>query len=167
MNLERDKLIVRSSVAVIVVSALLTAAAGYFAATQLKVNTDTEDLLSESLPFRQAMARYRELFPQNEQQFVLVVEAATPEAAEAAADRLAEAVRARDELFAHVHQPFAGPYFERHGLLFRTPEALEATADRLRRSQQLITSSARTRPSKGCLRRSARRCVSHRSRAGD
>jgi len=130
--------VVRLAVATIVVAAVLVGVSGYYAATELEPRTDTVDLLAKDLPFRQAMNRYREHFPQNEQQFVLVVEAATPEAAAAGAARLVDALRAEPDFFEHVHRPMGGDYFERQGLLFRGPGELREIADRLRRTRPLL-----------------------------
>ena len=61
-------------------------AAGHFA-----IDTNTDDLLSASLPWRQQEIAFRRAFPQTVDLILVDVGAATPEAAEAAARELRQA----------------------------------------------------------------------------
>lgn len=119
-------------------TAVLCLGAGYLAATALRMDTDTAELLSPDLPFRKTYQRYREQFPANDPQLVLVVEALTPEQADTAAEVLMAALRARPERFDHVHRPDGGEFFRRNGLLFKSITELQSLTDRVARMQPLM-----------------------------
>jgi hopanoid biosynthesis associated RND transporter like protein HpnN len=116
----------------------LTAGAGLYAKARLGFDTNTESLLSEALPWKQRQAELTALFPDNKRLILVVLDAATPDQADAAAAALAERLAAQPEHFTLVRRPDGGPYFDRHGLLFLSPEKLQDTADRLIAAQGLI-----------------------------
>jgi uncharacterized membrane protein YdfJ with MMPL/SSD domain len=60
-----------------------------YAADNLTINTNTTDMLSEELPFRQHYTAYKEAFPQDSDLITIVVEAVTPDRADVAALALA------------------------------------------------------------------------------
>jgi len=104
----------------------------------LTINTNTTDMLSEELPFRQHYIAYKEAFPQDSDLITVVVEATTPDRADVAALALAARLR---QLREHVEKiyDFAGePFFRRNGLLYRDVEELEELADRLSQAQGLL-----------------------------
>src|SRR5687768_15285143 len=70
-------------------AALIAVACGLYTANNLGMDTDTTDMLSEDLPFRANDERYRKAFPQDADLLLLVLDAPTPEQAQAAAERLA------------------------------------------------------------------------------
>ena len=133
---ERDR---KLALLVVLMAVLLSIGSVYLAMHRLTIHTDPLDLLSPKLPVRQAQSRFESLFPATAAPLVLVVEAASPERAEAAADRLAEAA-ARSEAVRAVDRPGGGAYFAQQGLLFRDVEQLERTAERLTASLPLLAS---------------------------
>ena len=111
-------------------AALLLAAASLFlAATRLDVTTDTSNLFSASLPWRQRGMVLQQAFPQNEGLLALVIDAATPEEAEATAQSLLERLQADRAHFESARRPDSSPYFEQNGLLFLDPAPLQALLD--------------------------------------
>jgi len=141
---------------VIAAFAVLTLAAAAYVAEHLRFSTDTAAMLSEELPFRQQLERYKQAFPQLEDQLALVVDAPTPEQAARAADALAARMTGRDQLFASVHRPFAGEFFERHALLYLGSDELDRLASRLAGMQPFIAELADD-PSPSGLFRALRR----------
>ena len=135
-EVERDH---RLAWLVMAVAAVMSAASLYLAFTGLRIDTDPLDLLSSSLPVRQAQAAYESRFPATAAPLVLVVEADAPERADAAADALADAL-ADAEAVEAVDRPGGGDYFAKQGLLFREPAELERLADRLTSSLPLVAS---------------------------
>jgi len=131
----------RRPVLVLLVAALLSAAAGY-AASGLRIDTDTTDMLARDLPFRQHNAALTEAFPQFSDTLAVVVEAPTAEQAEAAAASLAEALRRHPALFERVFYPDGAPFFRRNGLLYLDLPDLERLADRLAEAEPLLASLA-------------------------
>lgn len=123
-----------------VLFACLALAAGllWIAATSLTINTSTEDMLSAELPWRQNNRAVDRAFPQLVDSLTIAVEGPDALAAEDAAGRLAQALRARDQVFHSVLLPEGGDFFRRNGLLFLSPEELQAESDRLAAAQPLL-----------------------------
>ena len=69
---------------------LVTIAAGYYTATHFAINTNTNEFISARLPWRQNLIALDKAFPQRVDQIVVVIDGATPELAEAAAQSLTE-----------------------------------------------------------------------------
>ena len=123
---------------VIVGICALTYALFTYTADNLTINTNTTDMLSEELPFRQHYIAYKEAFPQDSDLITVVVEAATPDRADVAALALAARLRQLPEHVEEIYD-FAGePFFRRNGLLYRDVEELEELADRLSQAQGLL-----------------------------
>ena len=126
--------------AVIGISMVLTLLAG-LAASRLTVNTSTEDILSSALPFRQHEIAYQKAFPE-EDMAVVVIDAPTPEEAQAAGRSLTALLQGRPEVFERVELAGSSPYFDRYGLMFLAPERITATADQIRPARSLLTGLA-------------------------
>lgn len=119
------------------------------AGDRLAINTDTADLLSSSLPFRQAYSRFQDEFPDLVDVFLAVVDGATPEQAEDGALALTAALESQRHLFAAVRVAGADSYFLRNALLFSSEDGLRRDADRLIASQALIGLMAHDRSLRG------------------
>ncbi|MDZ3836774.1 MAG: MMPL family transporter [Rhodospirillales bacterium] len=121
---------------------LALAAAGVYAVRSVAIDTNTVDMLSAELPFRKADRAMAAAFPQGVDAIVVVIDADTPERAEAAGAALAEGFRARPEVFGPVFDPAGDPFFRRNGLLFLEPDQLAGVADQLAAAQPFIASLA-------------------------
>ena len=109
-----------------------------YTADNLTINTNTTDMLSEELPFRQRYIEYKDAFPYDSDLITVVVEAATADRADIAALRLAARLRQASGVVEKVYD-FAGePFFRQNGLLYSDLEELESLADRLSQSQGLL-----------------------------
>lgn len=108
---------------------LCAAGAGWLAATRLGVTTDVDTLFDARLPWKQQEAELDRLLPQFNDLLVAVVEARSPEEAEATAAALAERLAADPAHFHGARRPDASPFFERNGLLFLNRETLQALLD--------------------------------------
>ena len=73
---------------VLLLALLLTAAAGVYSARHFAMTTDTAELISPELPYRQREIALNAAFPQNQDMTVVVLDGATPELAELGAARL-------------------------------------------------------------------------------
>ncbi len=124
---------------VLVAVALATAGAALYTRDHLGVNTNTDDMFSPELAWRQAYEELKAAFPHDNDTLTLVVDAPTPLAAEQAAGRLAAALAADRKLFRWAERPGHDPFFERHALLFLERGELEALADRLAAAQPLVS----------------------------
>jgi hopanoid biosynthesis associated RND transporter like protein HpnN len=140
----RDKLALlvlactRQAVAVIALSALLTAVCAVYVARHFKIDTDISKLLAADLPWRQQELAYARAFPQRYGTIFVVVDAPTAEAASQASAALAKKLAADKGLFTSVNEPGASPLFTRSGLLFLPTETVEGVAGGLAQAQPLV-----------------------------
>jgi len=102
------------------------------------MNTDTAQLMSQRLDWRQREFAFEAAFPQLNNLTMIVVDGATPELADDAAKRLVAALKDRRDLFRTVRWPSGGPFFEREGLLFLSLEDVRATTDRLVKAAAML-----------------------------
>ena len=115
--------------AAVAVLALLAGLGGVLLVqARLGVSTDTGRLFSASLPWKQRQAELQAAFPQGEDLLAVVVDATIPEAADATAASLAEALTG-DPHFSAVSRPDASPWFTRNALLFVPPDKLQPLLD--------------------------------------
>jgi hopanoid biosynthesis associated RND transporter like protein HpnN len=103
---------------VLTLAALVTVSSGYYAAKHFAINTNTNDFISEKLRWRQNLIALDKAFPQRNDQIVVVIDGATPELAEAAAQSLTDRLKGRPDLYQFVLRPEGGPYFNQNALLF-------------------------------------------------
>ena len=117
---------------------LATVVAGYYVQANLAISTRTTDMLSGELQFRQDDTRINRLFPQHVDNIVVVVDGATPDQADDAADALAAALRRQPELFGDVFNPVGEAFFRRNGLLYLEVDELSDLIDRLAGAQAFL-----------------------------
>ena len=130
--------VARHAVLVMMLCVVAVVGALYFTAQNLSINTNTDDLLSEELPFRQRNRERNAAFPRTNSELLVVLSAATADAADRAADRLVAALRAKPAQFEHVFYPQGDEFFRRNGLLYLDIAALEDLSDRLADVQPLL-----------------------------
>jgi hypothetical protein len=123
---------------VIAMALLITMAGLWLLVTRFAINTDTAGLISPNLQWRQVEIDFEKTFPQRVGLVVAVIDAATPEGADAAADRLTADLSALPKLFEGVERPDGGPFFARNGLLFLSPEDLRRNLGRLVEQRELL-----------------------------
>ncbi|MFT5487741.1 MAG: hopanoid biosynthesis associated RND transporter like protein HpnN, partial [Alphaproteobacteria bacterium] len=115
-----------------------TALSGFYAAGNLKIDTDTAGMISEDLPFRQRYKAFREAFPALSDNVAIVVDADLPDRADEATEILAAKLRADPENFPLVFSPETNPFFLRNGLLYLDREALADLSDEIAESQAFL-----------------------------
>ncbi len=120
------------------VLAVATGLFGYYTVTHLGIDTDTANMISSQLPWRQTYIDYKESFPQYDDTILIVIEGVTPELAEQARRRLTTRFQAQPKLFKEVYQPGGGKFFQRHGLLYLSVEELERLVDNLAAVQPFL-----------------------------
>ncbi len=122
------------------IAATLAAAAValWYAASNLGVNTDTANMISATLPWRQNFNEYRDTFPARDRNLLIVIDApSAARAAEFAAKLLAE-LRLEPDLYRSILLQGEGEFFERNGLLYLPIGELEQLSDRLAAAQPLL-----------------------------
>lgn len=132
----------RAAYWVVIAAVGVTAVILYYTAENLTVNTDTADMISRELPFRQRYEDYKQAFPQFVDTFLVVVEGDTPDQAEDAAAALTVRLRREPNLFLSVYDPAGDPFLARNGLLYLDSDDLADLADRLAEAQALLATLA-------------------------
>ena len=124
----------------LVIAAFLVAAilAGGYVARHVAINTDSDKLLSSSLPWRQQEIKLNALFPQRTDLIVAVIDATTPEAADEAASALATALAPQTNVFRNVTRPDGGEFFARNGVLFLSVDDLRKNMDQLIKAEPFL-----------------------------
>lgn len=130
------------AVAVVLLALGMTLLLGNYAVRHLGMNTETASLISSDLPFRQTEIAFDRLFPQSVDLLVIVIDGASPELADHAAQTLAQRLAERRDLFTTVRQPGGGDFFKRNGALFLSIAEVQDLADHLIQAQPLIGSLA-------------------------
>ncbi|MGH6843257.1 MAG: MMPL family transporter [Methylocella sp.] len=121
---------------------LVTIASGYYTATHFAINTNTNNFISEKLQWRQNLIAMDKAFPQRVDQIVVVIDGATPELAEAAAQSLTDRLKRRPELYRSVLRPDGGSYFNQNALLFQPVDDLKQTLKGLYEARPFLTALA-------------------------
>ncbi len=121
----------------------LAALALVYAGGHLGVNSQTDDLFDEHLPFRKLRAEVDRALPARNDNLLVVLDAPTRLRAEDAVAWLVAEIEREPERFASAWAPGAGPFFERHGLLFLEVEELWELADRLAAAQPFLADLVR------------------------
>lgn len=136
---------------VLALAALLTLGSAAIVATRLGIDTSTEEMISTAVPFRQREVDFDRAFPQFDDLLVVVIDAATPAAADQAAAALAQRLEGRDDLFRRVSRPDSHPYFRQYGVLFLPPDQVFDLADRIIAAQPMLGTLAADPSLRGLL----------------
>ncbi|RDD63723.1 hypothetical protein DRB17_00645 [Ferruginivarius sediminum] len=120
---------------VLLAAALLTVLA-VVACARLGISTNTVDMISPEVPFRQHAKAYNAAFPQLDNTIVAVVDAPTPEGA----DHLAAALAQRAVRMPSVREVYlpGGGMLRSHALLYLSQERLAALVKRLAEAEPLL-----------------------------
>ncbi len=121
----------RHAVAIVLASIIATVASAFYIQDNLRIDTDTAELLSEALPWRQVQLAHRRAFPQYSDNIVVVIDGDTPDLALDAAAVLAGALAAEPEIFKAVYAPQLSKFMRDNALLYLDSEELEDLADNL------------------------------------
>jgi uncharacterized protein len=116
---------------------LIAVASGWYAATHFSVNTDINQLLSATSPARQREAVFEKAFPQFDITLA-VVDAPTPELAQAASAALVAKLQPQKNFFVSVEDTQGSAFFAQNGLLFEGMEQLEPQMGLLSQAQRLV-----------------------------
>ncbi|MCS3902929.1 hopanoid biosynthesis associated RND transporter like protein HpnN [Methylohalomonas lacus] len=109
-----------------------------YTVNNLTVNTDTRDMLSRDLGWRQLDLAYEDAFPMYVNNIVVVVEAPTPDQATDAARHLGQQLHADGGEYEEIYQPGELEFFRTGSLLYLDRDELQALADRLARIQPFL-----------------------------
>jgi hopanoid biosynthesis associated RND transporter like protein HpnN len=123
---------------VIITAMIGTAGAVAYARHNFAIDTNTSQLISSALPWRQRELQLDAAFPHRADAIAVVVDGLTPEIADSSARALVAALARRTDLFQAVRRPDGGPFFDRNGLLFLSVKEVEQTAEHVIRAQPFL-----------------------------
>jgi hopanoid biosynthesis associated RND transporter like protein HpnN len=125
--------------------------AGYFK-RHFVITSDSNKLMSSSLPWRQQEVMLDHAFPQRIDRIVAVIDATTPEAVDNAADALVNELSSRSDVIRTVSRVDGGEFFERNGILFRSLDEVRRDTADLVSAQPLLGTMAADPTLRGVFR---------------
>ena len=120
----------RNALAVVLACVVLAAFSTWVATHGLGISTDTDQMFSKNLPWRQRSIQFNREFPQFGDLLVAVIDARIPEEADATAAALAAKLSADHTHFISVRRPDNSPYLQKEGLLLLDTKQLSDLMDR-------------------------------------
>jgi predicted exporter len=93
---------------VVALSVLAGGGAVWYLAANVRINTNTDDMLSPDLPFRKNAVALSKAFPKLSDNIVVVIDGQTPDLADDAAAAMTASLRKRPKLFGDVYDPAGG-----------------------------------------------------------
>ena len=128
----------RMRYAVLALALVLTAFCSWYAANNFAINTNTDDFIASTVPWRQNEIAYQKAFPDQENQIIAVVDGKTPERASEAVAALFTKLQGHPDLFKAVVEPDGGPFFAKNGLLFQSTEDVQKAIGGLQKAQPVL-----------------------------
>ena len=122
----------------VIVASLITLGAGIYSYENFAIHTDTSQLISSRLPWRQRELQLDAAFPQFVDTILVVLDGATPELARDGSSRLAAALAEDRANFEACRKKSGGAFFKKNGLLFLPPDELQRTTEQLIRAQPFL-----------------------------
>ena len=141
----------RAAWVVIPVFLIAAVLAGVYLCRHIAITTNSSQLLSDKLPWRQQEIRLNAEFPQRTDRIIAVIDAATPEAAEEAAGALTKALEQETDLIRTATRPDGGAFFAREGILFRSVAEVRSDADELIKAEPFLGTLAADPTLRGIL----------------
>lgn len=142
---------VRFAWAVVLVALVLSVAGVLYVAEHFAVDTDTNNMLSPDIPWRQAQIALDKAFPLDDNTIVILLEGDDLDRVDALGNRLSQRMKAEPERFGTVFDPAGSPFFRSNGLLFLDTETLSAITDELARAQPFLGAIAADPSLRGLL----------------
>ncbi len=136
----------------IAVTLLLCAVALWLTSTRMSMNTNTNALFDQSLPFLKADSAFTKQFPQDIDTLLAVIDAPSAAQAADAASKLAASLRKQPDMFLHVSEPGGGQFFVKNGLLYLNTNELAAVSTSLAKAQPLLGALVADPSLRGLLR---------------
>jgi hopanoid biosynthesis associated RND transporter like protein HpnN len=129
----------RRAWSVIAVAVALTVASGFYAARHFAINTDVNTLISKDLPWRQRQFAMDKAFPGHENAILVVLDAPTPEMADAASAALTDRLTTLKTVLRSVRQMDRSEFFRQNGLLFQPLPKVQRATEGLSQAKPLVS----------------------------
>ncbi len=118
---------------------LISVVAGVYTVNNLGMNTDTREMLSADLPWRQMDLNYEKHFPQFLDTILIVIEGNTPDQAADTATLLNRKLNDEPSLINTIYYPRSLSTFRENALLFLSEQELYELSDNLAKIQPFLT----------------------------
>ena len=102
------------------------------------INTNTDDFIAASVPWRKDEIAYAKAFPNQDNDTIVVVDGKTPELADQAVTALFAKLQNHPALFHSVVRPDGGPFFAKNGLLFQSTEEVQKAVGGLMKARSVL-----------------------------
>ncbi len=132
------RLSVKNPTIVILLYLILFAAAAIYAVKHFAITTDTTQLISEHVRWRQLESDLNRTFPERAGLTLVVIDAPTPERADQAAGELTARLAKETSAIRSVRRPDAGEFFDKNGLLFLSTAEVQKRAEQLLAAQPFL-----------------------------
>jgi len=129
----------RFPIYIAVLSIIAATVALNYTINNLGMNTDTRDMLSPNLLWRQLDLEYEKKFPQYDDNLLIVIESATPDQAQDAAQVIYSRLLEENELFKTVYYPQELTFLKESALLYLDIEELQDLSDNLAAIQPFLS----------------------------
>lgn len=127
----------------ILLALALTAGAVSYITSHFAITTDTSQLISSDLDWRQREQQFDAAFPQHNDTIDVVIDGATPELAESSARKLYAALSVKVPTpFQAVRRREGGAFFEKNGLLYLSLDEVKQTTENLIKAQPVLATVA-------------------------
>ncbi|MFM7083846.1 MAG: MMPL family transporter [Hyphomicrobium sp.] len=127
---------------VLALATSLTLLSGFYVLNNFKINTDTSNLISSRLAWRQKEIAFDKAFPQLTKNIIIVIDAETSDLADEASQKLANELSKDKTHFEQITLPGSGDFFEKNGLLYLKSEEIQNISDNLISSQGFLLTLA-------------------------
>ncbi|HEY8127681.1 MAG TPA: MMPL family transporter [Hyphomicrobium sp.] len=123
----------------ILLGLVVTAGAIFYVANNFAITTDTSQLISRDLDWRQRERQFDAAFPQHNDTIDIVIDGKTPELTENAAAKLAAALsESKPNPFEIVRRRDGGAFFDKNGLLYLSLAEVKDIAEGLIKAQPVL-----------------------------
>ncbi len=139
----------RHALIVMLAGGVLAGVSAITTAHDLGINTNTNLMFPESLPWRHNAIAFARDFPQFSDLLVAVVDGRIPEATESTAADLAAALALDHTDFKTLRRPDSSPFLSQEGLLFLDTPRLEAVLERIIEAQPFLGALAADHSARG------------------
>jgi hopanoid biosynthesis associated RND transporter like protein HpnN len=127
----------------VLLATILTGGAIDYIVSHFAITTDTSQLISADLDWRQRERQFDAAFPQHTDTIEVVIDGATPEVAESAVRKLYTALSAMTpKPFEAVRRREGGAFFEKNGLLYLSLDEVKQMTENLIKAQPVLATLA-------------------------
>jgi hypothetical protein len=128
----------RHAKAVLLLSMIASLIAGFYAFRHFNMDSNSENLISPDLPWRQRTVEFDAAFPQRNNLTLIVLDGVTPERTREAASALKTALAMHKNEFPVVRDIQGDPFFAHNGLLFLPLEDVRKTTQQIIAAQPFL-----------------------------